>query len=322
MATNYTLKYRTFDSLVDDCMLDFKKYSDNGLIEPSELIKVARKCNFELGLRIYKTKEVVIDVTHGRAKLPDDFYVLNFAMSVGGGKWKQYKPFGTHVEEVIVKPAEYKVAPKENIDLCTSNEDTCPHIDCKPKDECDCTNEYKLIPNTCHLDCEGNTMQLLQRFDSEIFEYTDFFPLNIISDTEDFNGFCPGMYWQSGNTATIKNGWIYTSFQNGKVYVNYQGDMVDAEGNLLVPDHEMLNEYYELAIKLSILKNLYYNDEEPNINKIQLMQEDYRKARNNAMSYVNTPNFTEMKEMMQMNRRAMYNKFYKAIIGKPQFKHF
>lgn len=319
MATNYTLKYRTFDSLIDDCMIDFKKYADNGLIEPAELLKVARKCNYELGLRIYKTKETVIDVNRGRCKLPDDFYVLNFAMGLGHAVSKSYRPTGTHVEEVVVKKNEYKVAPTEDIDKCKEKEDICPSCE-PPKPQCECEDEYELVPNSCRLDCEGNTVQLLQRFKTDILIYKDFFPINIITDTEDFNGFCPGKYWQAPDTATIKNGWIYTSFNNGKIYLNYQGDMVDEEGNLLVPDHELLNEYYELAIKLAILKNLYYNDEEQNVNKLQLMQQDYRAARNNAMSFVNTPNFNELKEMMFMNRHAIYNRFYKSIIGNSKFK--
>ena len=319
MANNYTLKYRTFDSLIDDCMIDFKKYADNNLIEPSELIKVARKCNYELGLRIYKTKEVVLEVNRGRCKLPEDFYVLNFAMGLGKMAFKQYRPTGTHVEDVIVKN-RYKVAPTDNIDKCKEKEDICPHCEEPEPDYCECSDDFELVPNSCRLDCEGNTVQLLQRFKSEIMVYRDFFPINILSDTEDFNGFCPGKYWQAPDTATIKNGWIYTSFNSGNIYINYQGDMVDDEGSLLVPDHELLNEYYELAIKLAILKNLYYNDEELNVNKIQLMQEDYRKARNNAMSLVNTPNFNEMKEMMRMNRHAIYNRFYKSITGNPKFK--
>ena len=40
MASNYTLKYRTFDQLLSDVMVDFKKYQSRGLIDNQELIKL------------------------------------------------------------------------------------------------------------------------------------------------------------------------------------------------------------------------------------------------------------------------------------------
>ena len=54
---SYTLKYRTFDSLLADCANDFKKYQMRDLIDASELIKVASKCHYDIGLRIYRKKK-------------------------------------------------------------------------------------------------------------------------------------------------------------------------------------------------------------------------------------------------------------------------
>jgi hypothetical protein len=54
---NYTLKYRTFDDLVSDVAIDFEKFDIEGMIQPQTLIKIARKVNYDLGLRIYQTKE-------------------------------------------------------------------------------------------------------------------------------------------------------------------------------------------------------------------------------------------------------------------------
>ena len=303
MATNYTLKYRTFDELLNECMLDFRKYQDNGLIEPQELIKIARKCNYELGLRIYRTKEIVLDVTRGKVKLPNDFYIMNFALALGKGRYVTYMPQGTHVEEVRQKDLKVE-------------------YQCMPKDPTPCRETVKVCG--CHLDCKGDLVTLMQTFNKQTYEWTEFFPLNIITDTEDFNGFCPGKYWQAAGTATIKNGWLYTSFETGKVYINYQGDMEDDEGNLLVPDHEILNEYYEYALKQRIMENVLMNDEEqnPNLlsNKLQLIEQRYRAARNNAMSLVNTPNFNELKEFVKMSRNSWYNRFYEMFSSHPNFK--
>ena len=56
MDFNYTLKYRTFDSLLEDVMVDFQVFALENMIEPQTLIKVARKANYLLGLRINQTK--------------------------------------------------------------------------------------------------------------------------------------------------------------------------------------------------------------------------------------------------------------------------
>jgi len=79
MSYNYTLQYRTFDSLMADVAADFDKYSTADLIEPHQLVKVARRVNYDLGLRIFQTKEHILEIEKGKARLPNDFFTLNFA---------------------------------------------------------------------------------------------------------------------------------------------------------------------------------------------------------------------------------------------------
>ena len=85
--------------------------------------------------------------------------------------------------------------------------------------------------------------------------------------------------------------------------------MEDDDGNLLIPDHDMLNDYYEYAVKQRILENLLMNDE-PVTAKLQLVEVRLRASRNNALSIVNTPNFAEMRRLWESNRRAMYGRYY------------
>ena len=70
---NIELKYRTFDSLLSSVSSDLRVFSEEGMIEPAWLIKVARRVNYDLGLRIYQTKETIIDIENGYGKLPEDF---------------------------------------------------------------------------------------------------------------------------------------------------------------------------------------------------------------------------------------------------------
>jgi hypothetical protein len=102
---------------------------------------------------------------------------------------------------------------------------------------------------------------------------------------------------------------LFTSFEDGKVYLNYQGTMEDEQGQLLVPDHDFLNEYYEYAFKQRILENLFLNGEDV-AQRMQLIEQRLKAARNNALTVVNTPNFKEMEKLWWTNRRAQYFKYY------------
>ena len=68
-------KFRTFDQLLEDVMVDFQTYALEGMIEPAQLIKVATRVNYDLGLRIHRTKEIVLDIEHGKAKLPMTLHI-------------------------------------------------------------------------------------------------------------------------------------------------------------------------------------------------------------------------------------------------------
>ena len=52
MDFNYTLEYRTFDQLLEDVTIDLYTFALENMIEPQQLIKVVRKINYDLGLRI------------------------------------------------------------------------------------------------------------------------------------------------------------------------------------------------------------------------------------------------------------------------------
>ena len=102
MSYNYTIKYRTFDQLLDAVRIDFTQYDLTNYIEPQQLIKIAKKINYDLGLRIMMTKEALLEVHKGRVKLPDNFYVLNFAMICDEQSVISTVPQGTNMQELAI----------------------------------------------------------------------------------------------------------------------------------------------------------------------------------------------------------------------------
>ena len=92
--------------------------------------------------------------------------------------------------------------------------------------------------------------------------------------------------------------------------------MESADGDLLVLDQPYCNEYYEYALKQRILENMIWQGESVT-QQLGLVEQRLRAARNNALSFVNTPNFQEMRKVWTMNRRAQYHNYYNMFLSNP-----
>ena len=95
--------------------------------------------------------------------------------------------------------------------------------------------------------------------------------------------------------------------------------MEDNEGNLLVLDHPYCNEYYEYALKQRILENMMFAGE-PVGNQISFIEQRLRAARNNALGFVNTPDFGELKKLWEVNRKAQYHNYYNMFKSTPTLR--
>lgn len=275
------LKYRTFDELMNEVGTDFYMYDNENMIEPGQYIKTAQEVNYDLGLRIHGTKEKVLEICKKKTRLPDDFFVLNYAYLCGHYKVTTPALAGRQTENVILDPL-----------LCTK----CGQIDL----ECTCEKTYTIETNTG----EAIYVQVVEKRKYETRVYDTFEKMRIATSTGKGDATD-----DSDTVGYIKNGFIYTNVESGNVFISYQGALEDTDGNLLVLDHPMINKYYEYAIKLKILENLYLAGEDVE-RKMMLMEQRLRAARNNALTIVNTPDFAEMYKMWEVNRKAMYGKYY------------
>ena len=324
MDFNYTLKYRTFDQLFEDVTVDFNTYALENMLDPQTLIKVARRINYDLGLRVNQTRETILEVEHGRVKLPDNFYTFNFALICGEYEVRTgYNIGGTNVQEVPYQETPLSVdtcnAPTVNCSVCNShpcnNTAGCLGQVRPPGDyipgQYDPNSPYG---NTCirprvFMNCKGDSYELIQIVNAaQTRLYRVLVPLRMKA-SQNIECDCPNLYFNSTFEGWIKDGFLFTNFQTGNVYLNYQGALEDNDGNLLVPDHDLLNEYYEYALKQRILENLFMNGEDVS-QRMSMIEQRLRAARNQALSLVNTPNFKEMEKLWWTNRRAQYNKYY------------
>jgi len=328
MDFNYTLKYRTFDQLLEDVTIDLNTFALENMIEPQTLIKLVRKINYELGLRINQTKEVVLEVCHNKVKLPNDFYVWNHALicgtyteSIGYGGMQG----GTNIQEIpyVETPSSINVCAPITVNCSTCNSNPCNHTAACLSNTCSTECATSTIPSsydplnpygdTCirprvFMNCKGDKYELIQIVNTgQTRTYSTLLPLRMKSN-QDISCDCPNLYANTINEGWLKDGYLFTTQETCKIYLNYQGEMEDENGNLMVPDHALLNEYYEYSLKKRIIENLAINGEDV-AQRLQLIIPNYREARNNALSLVNTPNFKEMQDLWWTNRKAQYFKY-------------
>tara|TARA_R100001015_G_scaffold19116_2_gene14947 strand:- start:9857 stop:10750 length:894 start_codon:yes stop_codon:yes gene_type:complete len=297
MGDSVSHKYRTFNQLLEDVSIDFRTYALEGMIEPQQLIKVATRVNYDLGLKIHRTKEEVIDVDHFKSKLPDDFAYLNYAWVCGEYKVSNTPPSGTHVDTTH---KQYVPNP-DGGDIGPCDDPTCKDVCTVQK--CDNQDGYMVIQYT------GG---------EQYRTFTEFFPLRIKHNNSVVCD-CPNLSVQSADIAQVKDGYLLTNFECGKIYLSYQGAMEDTEGNLLVLDHPYCNEYYEYALKQRILENMLFNGEQVS-QQLGLIEQKLRAARNTALGFVNTGNFKDFQKIWETNRKAQYHNYYNMFKSHPTLR--
>lgn len=344
------LKYRTFEDLLASVKSDLYTFDMDNFINPQDLLKIAIKVNFDLGLKINPSRGKMIDVHNGRGKLPADFSVMNFAMLCGVGE-DQY----TNCTESQVKTMYDQMIKLASIvnarpllqaadlitgwNIVTHNLASTNLVLKVQNSEKDYVNFEYVILNQDQVkikvfeDYKGALISIIAAANIvancsiQLDECTDgckiietrpglirTFPRPVPIQIIPYNYGEPHCNLEHvGNYAYrlyLKDKFIHTiNFKEGRVYVNYESVMEDDEGNLLTLDHELVNEYYEYALKERILENLFLNGE--NIaDKLKFIQEKLRVARVNALSFINTPDYNDIKTMWVKNRKAYMNKYY------------
>lgn len=96
MAHKTEIKYRSFDELLASVQDDLPLQMENGFIEPSQLIKVAIRVNKDLNVAFERVNEDVLEIEDYKAKLPDNFHVMNFAHLCYNGQRTHIDPLYRH----------------------------------------------------------------------------------------------------------------------------------------------------------------------------------------------------------------------------------
>lgn len=324
---NTAIQTRTFDQLMNDITVDFRNLDEEGLIEPAQLIKVAQRVNYDLGLRINQTKEIILDVCNNIAKLPEDFYVLNFALMTGKSKCITPVTWSGRVTENISGPCSSGIT--NNTVPCSvpltyetnqlnpyqTYNNACGLLGDEPNPRNTCTPEQDpWFQRSCYSMCgeSQNTVKVIEHKNHQVYEYTYFEKLYIKPQAYLDPGSMNSKY-VGCHSVEIKNGYLYCSYPHGKIYISYQGALEDEQGNLLVLSHPEIDFYYINAIQEYIFKIMYYSMGEQVEGKYNMVKQETKEARARALSIVNCPNFEEIQRQWRLNREAQYKRYYNTF---------
>lgn len=294
--------YITFDQLMASVESDFNSYADAGLMNRGVAIKAVRKVNEDLGLKLNKEKEAIIEIKNYKGDLPEDFMYLQLALActvqhynLGPGT-----VFGTHTVEHNL--------PKE--------ETTITEV---PVNVYQNSNPW----GQCQLnECNG-TYWVTQIYKEKQIKFNQLIPLKLTPKSLKYcSDSCLNQKVQrAAYDIDIENGQIVTGFREGKIYINYLADMVDEENNVLILDHPLLTDYYEYSVKKRFLENFFMNGDVDAVSRLQYVNNELRDSRLRALNFINTIEYTDIQDTYKINRSRFYKR-YIGIIDNPTKNYF
>lgn len=274
------IEYITYDQLMASIESDISSYADSGLIDRGKYIKIARKVNEDLGLKIFKEVEGSLKIENYKADLPPDFKFLQLALICGEPTQYHLGPgsiFGTHTEETNVTAG------------CVKPDKIC-------------------------LNSNGGAYWVTQTFKDKTVQLPKLHPIKLTKKSLKYCGDkCVNTTWSGAYELDLENGQAVTNFREGEIYINYLSDMVDKDNNILIINHPLLVPFYEYAIKKHIFENLLMNGDADVERRYMMIKNELRDARVAALNFLNTVEYTDIQDSYNANRARFYNKYYKMF---------
>jgi hypothetical protein len=284
----YNLKYITFDQLMNSVEQDLELYSNENMIDRQRLIKIVREVNADLGIKINKDQEAILEVKNKKAELPLDFAYLQALFLCEALETKR-KPaiMGDHMVQVPVDSQQYNEA-----------------------------GVIKICPTGSFNNEGGGCFFVGKRMDTqEETEYKVTSPIKLtqraLSTCEGRNCFGHNDYYSY--EVDINEGLILTNFEKGKLYISYLADMVDENNNILVLDHPLIRPYYEYAVKKRLLENWFLTNDADVGERLKYTVQMLQQARLEAHNYVNGIGYKEIIDHFNLRRKNFLLKYVQAF---------
>lgn len=254
-------KYINADIVFERVAASLKTYVDRDMIIEEEYYKVIEKCNEILGLRLNPIKETIIILNNGVGNLPNDFLMLEAAVSF----CKTSETYSWQTKKEVLKGITPTLEMKETI-LCNDIQLVCGTI------------PYLEITYETHT----------EKYDKLI--------ITRLRETEKATDDCVNLYSNSPYTISIDDDKIYSDSGLNKIYIRYTASMFK-DGLPICLDNAIIMEYYEKALKYEMLVDLLVNKKLEIVQLIQLVKQELVIAKADAINLISTPEYDELRNI-------------------------
>lgn len=304
-SQNIPWEYIRLSQVMASVRSDLQLYDDANMVDEDRCIKIVMECNEKLGQRIYKSKSCKIQVEDYRGTMPSDLWKIEniFALSTTTNKGLTYSEGGGIIGATQITYTDY--VPPKILSKDVSN------LKCATETSCNIDNPCSTGCNSC-----SSKITYLTQEQKHYLEYnnTQLIPLTLsISTLNNCVDYSPCSKYKGDYSVNIEDGEFEFSFKTGIVYLSYLGNMINEDGEVLIPFHPMLNQYYEFAIKEKILQDIYLNTQADVLQKLQYVSLEKSKHYYDAYSYTQTSKAGQYAKMRKQREMEYYNKWYKMF---------
>lgn len=266
-AHNDTI-FEPSDKLFSKVKRRLKTYNQAGLLDSNDFYDYVMEVLNELGVGGLMEEQGILEICNGKAKLPINFKSL-YAATICTATGSGNNPRLQNGYAFFTD---------------TTYQDTIPgcSIDCAPQ-----STGTKVI-----------VREYVQGLEN-IYNYDLGCPLTIITYTPHKN--C------DPNSIATYNGYVYTGFTSGSIYMKYYSYPIDCDTGLpLVPNVLSIQKAIEYKIIYESFLNWYLNDEVPGMErKAQEVKHLYTQAMSAASYESKLPSFMTMIDMIRTKRQSL-----------------
>ena len=306
--SNIPWNYISLNQLMSSVKQDLRLFDEANLIDEDNVIKVIAECNNKLGERIYKSKEVVLTVENGYAQIPSDLHKIENIFIVSECFEDNYyynRSTGINGNNQFLYSSGETI-PYETCDKIIPICHIIPQNDCS----CKCKNINEC--DTCKK-CMDYTVSKLVKEDIQ-HKFKKMIPLSLSNNISKLcTEYYPGNNWKSIYSVDLEDGLFKVPFKNGQLYVSYLGNLQNNDGEIMIPFHPLLNNYYEYAVKEKILMDIFMNSEADVEKKLQYMSLKKSGAYYDAWTFIQTGKAGQWSKMKKQREMEYFNIWYKAF---------
>lgn len=272
------IDYIPFSEFITLVKQELKSYDSQGYINDGDLIQKVMWCNEKLGIPIHTVKQVILQVENNKCVLPKDFYKVYYLSAL-------------------------------NVTQTSVTNWSNPWDNSKDR-----TSTYDADVQKGVFGGDEYTRVVYKKSGSEIIQsYYNWSELELIGREFAHIGF---MNKISKNKVEIEDGEMKTNFRTGEIYMMYVANMTSENGEILVPFHPLITNWYVWTCVESIITNLIFDSDE-DLNKLKLQKDLVVDEKNKAWipcwSFCNKKEFMEWQHSQKQKELSWYNKWFKIV---------